>query len=181
VKLGRFHQIEVEDDVTAYLELPNGATGTFVSTTGEAPGTNRLEIVGSLGRLVLENDSLVLTKNSVSMLEQIKTASYGFSKPTTTTTVTQIPTPSDQHATLFQNFVDAIRSGTALLSPGVEGLHSIELANAMLYSGLTNQTVELPLDGAVYEAKLKELIQNSKRNKQTATVLSEDISKSFSR
>ena len=54
-QLGRFHHIEVEDNVTAYLEYANGATGTFVSSTGEAPGTNRFEIVGTRGKVVLEN------------------------------------------------------------------------------------------------------------------------------
>lgn len=44
-KEGHFHEIEVEDDVTAYVEYPNGATGVFISTTGEFPGTNRFEIV----------------------------------------------------------------------------------------------------------------------------------------
>src|SRR5215472_6441942 len=62
-QLGRFHEIEVEDNVTAYLGFPNGATGTFVSSTGEAPGTNRFEIAGTRGKLVLENNRLTFTRN----------------------------------------------------------------------------------------------------------------------
>ena len=80
-QLGRFHQIEVEDNVTAYLEWPNGATGTFISSTGEAPGTNRFEIAGTKGRLVLENNQLAFTRNEMDMLEFSKTAKQGFVKP----------------------------------------------------------------------------------------------------
>ena len=54
---GRRHDIEVEDDVTAYLQFENGATGVFVTTTGDAPGTNRFEVTGTLGKLVCENDT----------------------------------------------------------------------------------------------------------------------------
>src|SRR5216684_4693081 len=79
-QLGRFHQIEVEDDVTAYLEFANGATGTFVSSTGEAPGTNRLEIVGTRGKLILENNRLLLTRNETDALQFSKESKLGFAK-----------------------------------------------------------------------------------------------------
>jgi predicted dehydrogenase len=181
VHLGRFHQIEVDDDVTAYMEFPNGASGTFVSTTGEAPGTNRLEISGDMGKLLLENDRLLFLRNNVSMTELCKTATLGFQKPDVTTIEIPIPPEPAQHAKLTQNFVDAILDGTGLIAPGEEGLHSIELANAMLYSGLTGQTVELPLDGAAYERKLNELISSSKFVKKVVKTSSEDFTKSFMR
>src|ERR1041385_2518140 len=79
--LGRYHSIEVEDDVTAYLEYANGATGVFVTSTGEAPGTNRFEIAGTMGKIVLENNQLKFTRNEVSMIEFSKTAKVGFAKP----------------------------------------------------------------------------------------------------
>ena len=85
------------------------------------------------------------------------------------------------HATLMQNFVDAILDGTPLLAPGEDGLHSVELANAMLYSSLIGQTVELPLDGAAYEAKLKQLIAESKLEKKVEEASVEDFAKSFHR
>src|SRR5437870_8740018 len=80
-QLGRFHQIEVEDNVSAYLEYPNGATGTFVSSTGEAPGTNRFEIAGTRGKLVLERDKLSFTRNDADMIQFSKSAKLGFAKP----------------------------------------------------------------------------------------------------
>ena len=179
--LGRFHHIEVEDDVTAYLEFPNGATGTFISTTGEAPGTNRLEISGDMGKLLLENDRLLFLRNEVSMSELCKTAKLGFQKPAIEKIEIPIPSEPDRHAVLTQNFVDAIREGKNLIAPGEEGIHSIELANAILYSGLIGQTVELPLDSAAYERKLNELIAASKIEKKVVKTSNEDFTKSFVR
>ncbi len=180
-RLGHFHKIEVEDDVTAYMEFPNGASGTFVSTTGEAPGTNRLEISGAMGKLLLENDRLLFLRNEVSMIELCKTAKLGFQKPDVWKIEIPIPPEPAQHATLTQNFVDAIQDGAALIAPGEEGIHSIELANAVLYSGLTGQTVELPMDSAAYERKLNELIAASKFEKKVVKTSSEDFTKSFMR
>lgn len=181
VKLGRYHNIEVEDDITAYLEFSNGASGTFISTTGEAPGTNRLEINGSMGKLVLENDRLTFTRNEVSMIDVCKTARLGFQKPPVWNIDIPIPPEPSQHATLTQNFVDAILDGAPLIAPGEEGIHSIELANAILYSGLEQKTVDLPLDSAAYEKKLNELIAGSKIQKTVVKTSTEDFVKSFVR
>jgi len=181
VRIGRFHNIEVEDDVTAYLEFPSGATGTFISTTGEAPGTNRLEISGALGKLLLENDRLLFVRNKVSMFDVCQTAKLGFQKPEVEKIEIPVSGDTAHHAAVMQSFVDAIQKGTPLLVPGEEGIHSIELANAMLYSGLINQTVELPLDSAAYERKLHELIASSKFEKKVVKTSSEDFTKSFMR
>jgi predicted dehydrogenase len=181
VRLGHFHKIEVEDDVTAYMEFPNGASGTFVSTTGESPGTSRLEINGAMGKLLLENDRLLFLRNEVSMIELCKTAKLGFQKPEVWKIEIPIPPEPAQHATLTRNFVDAILDGTRLTAPGEEGIHSIELANAVLYSGLTGQTVELPMDSSAYERKLNELIASSKIEKKVVKTSNEDFTKSFMR
>ncbi|MFN7140821.1 MAG: Gfo/Idh/MocA family protein [Limisphaerales bacterium] len=181
VQLGRFHNIEVEDQITAYLEFPNQATGVFIASTGEAPGTNRFEIAGTMGKLVLENDKLTFTRNEVSMVEQCKTAKLGFQKPEVWNVDVPITTVPAQHATLMQNFVDAILDGAALISPGEEGIHSIELANVMLYSGLIDQTVQMPMDSAAYECKLKQLIADSKFEKKVVEISTEDFTKSFTR
>jgi len=180
-QLGRFHNIEVEDNVTIYLEWPNGATGVFISSTGEAPGTNRFELCGTRGKLVLENNRLTFTRNETDMLEFSRTAKAAFARPE----VWHIEIPFDNapnpHATVMQNFVDAILDGTPLIAPGPDGLYSVELANAMLYSSLINQTIELPLDSAAYERKLQELIAQSKVQKEVRTITGEDFTKSFIR
>lgn len=158
-QFGRFHRIEAEDNVTAYLEWANGATGAFISSTGEAPGTNRLEIAGTRGKLVLENDQLAVQHNETDMLEFCRTAAQGFAKPSSRKAAVPIENAVAPHAGVTQNFVNAILNGEPLIAPGEDGIHSLELANAITLSSLINETVELPMDGAVWEKELAELMK----------------------
>ena len=178
-QLGRFHHIEVEDNVSAYLEYSNGATGTFVSSTGEAPGTNRFEIVGTRGKVVLERDRIAFTRNDADMIEFSRSAKLGFAKPEVWNVEIPFENAPNAHATLMQNFVNAILDGESLIAPGEEGIHSVELANVILYSSLIDQTVELPLDSTAYEKKLNQLIAGSKIEKKVVAVSNEDFTASF--
>jgi predicted dehydrogenase len=180
-QLGRFHQIEVEDNVSAYLEYPNGATGTFVSSTGEAPGTNRFEIVGTRGKVLLEADRLSFTRNDADMIEFSRTSKLGFAKPEVWNVQIPFDNATNPHATLMQNFVNAILDGEPLIAPGAEGIHSVELANVILYSSLLGQTVAMPMDSAAYEKKLNQLIAESTVEKKVVEVSNEDFTKSFKR
>ena len=180
-QLGRFHHIEVEDNVTCYLEWANGATGVFISSTGEAPGTNRFEIVGTRGKLVLENNQLTFTRNDADMIEFSQTARSGFAKPETWNCAISFADAGNAHATIMQNFVDAILDGTPLIAPGADGLGSVELANVLLYSSLLDAPVKLPMDGAAWEAKLHELIAHSKLEKKVVKIANDDFTKSFHR
>ncbi|MFO1491215.1 MAG: Gfo/Idh/MocA family oxidoreductase [Kiritimatiellia bacterium] len=177
--LGKYHHIEVEDDVTAYLEYPNGATGVFITTTGEAPGTNRLEITGDRGKLVVENGKITFWRTRTSVAAFSKAAKGGFDAPEVWEIAVPAEGESGQHKTILQNVVNAIRDGEELIAPGSDGIHSIELANAMLYSSWTNGTVELPLDGDAYEAALNERIANSTFVKTVREVVQTDMSKTF--
>ncbi len=181
---GRYHDIEVEDDVTAYMQFPNGATGVFITSTGEAPGTNRLEIVAERGRLIYENDTISYTRNEIPMSEFSRSSTQAFARPDSWDVTVPVAGHGGQHNEILQNFSDAILKGATLLSPAVEGIHSIELANAMLYSAWTDSLVSLPLDGKKYERMLKKKIAESSKNKRVKkkVVLSnEDFSKSFGR
>jgi len=178
-QIGRFHQIEVEDNVTVYLEWANGATGTFISSTGETPGVNRFEIVGTRGTLVLENNQLTFTRNEADMLEFSKTAKQGFVKPGSRREEIAFENAAAPHATMVQNFVNAILDGAPLIAPGEEGINSVELANVMIYSSLLGQTVELPMDGAAWEKKLNQLIAESKIEKKVVKVATDDFTSSF--
>src|SRR2546421_343299 len=180
-QLGRFHNIEVEDNVSAYLEYPNGATGTFVSSTGEAPGTNRFEIVGTRGKVILERDKLCFTRNEADMIEFSKNAKQGFVKPEVWDVEIPFQNTANAHAILMQNFVNAILDGEPLIAPGAEGIHSVELANVILYSSLMDQTVKMPMNSAAYEKKLNQLISESKLEKKVVAVSNEDFTKSFNR
>jgi len=180
-QLGRFHNIEVEDNVTIVMEWASGATGVFVSSTGESPGTNRFEIVGTRGKVVLENNKLTFNRNEADMLAFSRAAKTGFAKPEVWNVEIPFDNAAGPHAILMQNFVDAILDGTPLAVPGENGIHSVELANVMLYSSLLNETVQLPMDSAAYEMKLAELIAGSKLEKKVVAVAEEDFTKSFHR
>jgi predicted dehydrogenase len=173
------HDIEVEDQVTAYLEYPNGATGAFIVTTGEAPGTDRLEVAGERGKIVVERGKISFTRNEIPMTEFSRTSKTGFSAPP----VWHIDVPfgggASGHAVITQNFVDSILDGSPLIAPAEEGIKSIELANSMIYSQVKDVTVQLPLDSAAYETALKELIANSKFVKKSTVERDEDITSSF--
>jgi predicted dehydrogenase len=180
-QFGQWHQIEVEDQVTAWFEYPDGSTGTFLSSTGEAPGTNRLEIAGSRGRLVLENNRLMFTRNSSDALEWSRTATVGFSKPDVVDIEHPFTDAPHPHANLLQNFVAAILDGAPLIAPGRDGLGSVELANAIVFSSLRGETLDLPLSGAAWEQELQRLISESRFTKQTRAVATEDFAASFRR
>ena len=180
-QIGRFHDIEVEDNVTCFLEWAGGATGVFISSTGEAPGTNRLELCGTRGKMVLENNRLEFTRNDADMIAFSKTAKSGFAKPEIWNVEIPFDNAANAHATLMQNFVDAILDGTPLIAPGDEGMGSVELANVLLYSSLLGQSVDLPMDGKAWEAKLNELIASSKHEKKVVKVQSDDFAQSFRR
>jgi predicted dehydrogenase len=178
--LGRRHAIEVEDEVTAYLEYGNGATGVFIASTGEYPGTNRLELVGDRGKLVLEANRLTLAQNAESSSEYSRTTSEPFGQPQCEELELTLETGGGTHQAITQNFCDAIRLGVPLVAPAEEGIHSVELANSMLYSSLTGETVELPLDGQAYEQLLGELIARSTFRKAcTSENAPTDITRSF--
>ena len=166
--IAKWHDIEVEDNVTAYMTYPNGATGVFITTTGEAPGTNRLEVCGDRGRIIVEDGKITWTRNEVGQAEFLRTSKERFAKPPVWNI--DVPVGKDcgpQHTGIIQNFIDAILHGAPLIAPAEEGIRSVELANAMLYSSMKDKTVEFPLDGVDFEKMLKELIASSTFEKKT--------------
>lgn len=159
---GKYHRIEVEDEATLFTRYANGATGLFVTSTGEYPGTNRLEIVGDRGRLVLENGTLTWDRLKVSVDEAIRTSENGFAQPETETLVFKQEAPETAHRGILQNFSDGVRRGTPLLSPGAEGIHELTLSNAAYLSQWSGNTpVSLPLDEERFDALLQERAQRS--------------------
>ncbi len=160
-KFGKFHDIEVEDDVTAYFEYPNGATGVFITTTGDAPGTNRFEITGTKGRLIYDGGKLFFTKNEIPSDEFIRTGP-GFKKPPFTTEEIVLDDENPQHVGILNNFADSILGLCALYSPASDGIRGVELANAMLLSAWEDRSVELPIDGKHFYERLQEHIRDSK-------------------
>ena len=179
--LGKFHDIEVEDEVTAYFEYPNGATGVFITTTGEAPGTNRLEICGDMGRLVCENGKIAFTRNLTPMREFSKTTPHSFALPETWNIDVPVQGGGGSHNEILQNFTDAILSGVPLIAPGEEGVHAVELACAMLFSSFSGKIIDLPLNADAYERHLKKLIAGSKVKKENRAGIVADLSGSYNK
>ena len=180
-QLGRFHRIEVEDNVTAYLDTPTAPPARLSPRPARPPAPTGSRLVGARGQLVLERDRLSFTRNETDMLEFSRTAKTGFAKPEVWQADIPFENAANSHAVLMQNFINAIVEGEPLIAPGEEGIHSVELANVMLYSSLTGQTIELPLDGAAYERKLNQLIAESRLEKRVVEVVNEDFAKSFNR
>lgn len=151
---GKWHDIEVEDDVTAYLEYPNGATGVFITSTGDAPGTNRLEISGDMGKIVCENDEICFYKNEVSDIEFCKTATEGFAKPEYQCIEVDTDGRNLQHVEVVNRFAGAILRGESLVANGREGINGLTLSNAMHLSSWLDKTVDIPFDEDLYLSEL---------------------------
>ena len=158
--VAKYHNIEVEDDVTILARYKNGATGTFITSTGEYPGTNRLEISGTLGKIVIENGKLRFWKLPVSERELCALSGDNFPKLEIgyeEYDVVKIPA----HATILQNFTDSILHGAELIAPGYDGINQLTLTNAAYLSAWKGKTVSLPLDPAEYDEYLDKLIASS--------------------
>ncbi len=179
--IGKYHNIEVEDEVTGYFEYENGMVGHFITTTAESPGTNRLEIVGENGKVIFEDGQLTFYRNRQSMFEFSNTSPASFDKVENW----KIELPFTHHGQpghriILENFANAILHGEPLIARGEEGIRSVMLGNAIMLSSFTGKTVELPLDEDAYEAKLMELIGTSRYQKPETDGAQEDVSKSFS-
>ncbi|MBD5778504.1 Gfo/Idh/MocA family oxidoreductase [Pelagicoccus sp. NFK12] len=181
-QIGRFHDIEVEDSVTAVMKYADGKRGVLITTTGEAPGTNRLEVACARGRVILENGKVEWLRNEVENREFLKTTKNLFGKPDTWKVEIPFPNTGEQHLGVLKNFAKAILDGELLIAPAAEGMNSVELANAMLLSAAEGGEVSLPMDSSRYEALLKSRIAASKpkaRVEVRGSVDSDEFAKSF--
>ncbi len=159
---GKWHDIEVEDDVTAYLEYPNGATGVFVTSTGEAPGTNRFEIDLTKGRLVCEKGVLSCYR----MEDERKfmySATEGFAMPKGESFDPELDGKNPDHQGVMQAFVNRILFGTPLVAEGTEGIRGLTLSNAIHLSSWLGREVTLPLDEDLFLEELNKKRATSKK------------------
>lgn len=158
---GKHRSIEVENEVTAYAEYANGATGVFVTSTCEAPGTNRFEITGDRGKIVIEQDKMAMWQLVVPESEFNRTNTRQFGRPEWTYGEIPIATGLAQHTAITQNWVDAVLKGVPLIAPGEEGILGLSISNAMLLSAWQDDWVDFPVDEELFLAKLQEKIAQS--------------------
>ncbi|MFW5799096.1 MAG: Gfo/Idh/MocA family protein [Planctomycetota bacterium] len=159
--LGSRHAIEVEDEVVAVIEFPGNMLGTFVTSTGESPGSNRFELVGELGTVVVEGGRLTFRQNRTAVREHIERATTRFDPPEIWDIEIPLTGTGESHQGIIDNFVDAIAGRAELIAPATEGVCSVELGNAILLAALERREVPLPLDGDAFEARLQHMIDTS--------------------
>jgi predicted dehydrogenase len=158
---GKHRNIEVEDEVTGYMEFENGATGVFVTTVSETPGTNRFEIVGERGKIVIENDKLMFSRLRVP--EPVTSQTHtGFTHPESWQCEIPIPNTGFSWIALTRDWIQSILTGSPLLAPGLEGINGLRLSNAMLLSTWEDNWVDMPMDDELFYSHLQEKIKTSK-------------------
>ena len=169
---GKWHDIEVEDDVTAYVEYENGATGTFITTTGDAPGTNRLEIVCDGGTIITDGGSITLIKLDTPESVFSATNTVAFAGPKTQRVAVETDGQNPQHVGVLNAFAGAILRDEPLVADGREGINGLTISNAMHLSAWTGESVTLPLDEEKYRDLLFEHVKTSRRKEDIEAVFS---------
>lgn len=164
-EFGKYHNIDVEDDVTIFGEYENGATATFMTTTGDACGTNRLEITGDKGKIVVEHGKLCFWKLAIPEREFCYTATEGFATPDCTYEEFTAPEP-EGHPEVLEAFAKSVLYGTEMIAKGEEGLNSLSISNAAYLSTWTNDWAEIPTDENLFEKFLKERCEGEKCQKK---------------
>ena len=168
---GKWHDIEVEDDVTAYCTYANGATGTFITSTGDTPGSNRFEIVCDGGTLLCDGkEELVMYKLDVPEPEFTKTCTSSFGHPKAERIVVETDSENPQHVGVLNAFAAHILRGEPLVADGREGINGLTLSNAMHLSAWTGGPVELPFDEEKYRDLLFEHVKTSRRKEGIESV-----------
>ncbi len=172
VSFGKYYNIEVEDDVMAFFEYDNGTTGEYITSTGEAPGTNRLEIACDMGKVIVENNQITFYRNVISEREFNRTNTAPFGQPECWKCALPDFGNAEHHVGIMKNYANALLHGTELLAKGEDGIRGLTISNAIHLSGWTGKTVDLHdfPDEQFYEL-LQERIANSTMEKTVRKVV----------
>lgn len=173
---GKWHDIEVEDDVTTYAEYPNGATGVFITSTGDAHGTNRLEIQMDSAKLVSDGQSIQLTEYEMTEQEFSKINKEVFA--TVKAETIEVDTTRDNplgigHVGVLNYFAAAILHGTELIARGEEGINGLTISNAMHLSAFLGKEIELPFDDELFYNELMKRVKTSRRKEGVKAVFAD--------
>lgn len=159
---GKYYDIEVEDDVMAYFEYANGTTGEYITSTGEVPGTNRLEIACDMGRIIVENNQMTFNRNVMSERKHNEINTKPFGQPECWKCEIPVSGSGEQHVGILKNYTKAVLNGTELLAPGEEGINGLTISNAIHLSAWTGETIDVKnFPGDKYYQLLQERIKKS--------------------
>ena len=178
-EFGKYHEIEVEDEATAFLRYPNQATGVFIASTGEAPGVNRFDIIGDKGSLHFDKGQLLQSINQQGTAEYSRSTDNMFGMPESVRQEIVITEQVNQHAVIMNDFVSAILEDTPLMVNAEMGLASLDIANAMLMSTWQHAAISFPLDRQAYQRLLDQKVAKSALRKKTTRTAKIDMKQSY--
>ena len=170
---GKWHDIEVEDDVTAYVEYENGATGVFITTTGDACGTNRFEIQLDRAKIIAEYGKLSVWELEMGEQEFSRTNKVPFGCPKATQIEVELDGKNEQHVGVLNAWAAAILRGEPLVADGREGINGLMLSNAMHLSSFLGREVELPFDEQLFKDELMKRVATSRRKAASEAVFAD--------
>ncbi len=173
IKYGKWHDIEVDDDVTTFVEYENGATGVFVTTTGDGCGSNRFEIQLDGAKLVVENDVLTVTEFDEKTSEFTKNTKDVFANIPTHVVDVELESGNPQHVGVLNAWAGKILHGTPLVAEGKEGINGLMLSNAMHLSDFLGKEIELPFDEDLYYEELMKRVATSKKKENVVEVFAD--------
>lgn len=173
MKFGKYHNIEVEDDVVATVEYANGAMGTFITTTADAPGTNRLEIVFDGGSLICEKNQLIYNKLGTKLSVFTFENESPYASPACKTEKVETDGLNEQHSGVLKAFAASILRNEPLVADGREGINGLTLSNAMHLSAWEGREIDLPFDEFRFKELLEERVKTSKAKENVKYVFSE--------
>jgi predicted dehydrogenase len=177
---GKHHDIEVEDDVTSYWEFENGATGTFVTSTGDVPGTNRLEVLLEGAKLLCEDGKVKMWKLEMFEKEFSKTSTVAFSAPQMEYIEVETDGKNEQHVGVLNSFAGAILRGEPLVADGREGINGLTISNALHMSGFLGKEIALKdFDHDLYYEELSKRIATSRRKTNVNDSIAGNMGDSF--
>lgn len=166
ISFGKYNDFKVDDEATINMRYANGATGVFLLTTGEAVWQERLEIVGTKGRMLLEDDTLRIYRYSKDSTEYIATEDVNSRENLTVTEeVMEFEKVKEPYVEMLENFAEAVFTGDSsiLFAPGEDAINQLMLTNAAYYSAWKDVPVCLPLGAEEYEVAFMEQCAGEER------------------
>lgn len=162
--------IAVEDEATILADYGDGVTGTFITATHDIVGTDRFEILGDRGKIVVDSSARAtvtrLDKDEVEISvavppEDIFNVVSGGSQlfESTSETIEFGSQWGGQHREVLRNFAANIRTGEPLIAPGADGINGVKLANAAHLSAWLGREVAVEGEDETYLRELNDRIR----------------------